>query len=166
MIDALTGQGRDVGQACLTLGVSRGGYYAWKGRPTPPKRLRRIWLANEIIEIHKASRGTYGEPRVTAETLCRRVEADVESSTQNEETVGGVNAETEKRSIRRLYIAEVKFQSVRQRNGWASKQALLRFSGLDYRRNHGLVRKNQIVTRLIRSQNREPAHQEFVVVCP
>ncbi|MBK5111517.1 MAG: IS3 family transposase, partial [Thermoleophilia bacterium] len=67
MIEALTGQRLDVGQACLTLGVSRGGYYAWKGRPTPPKRLRRIWLANEIIEIHKASYGTYGEPRVTAE---------------------------------------------------------------------------------------------------
>jgi len=67
VIEALTGQGLDVGQACLTLGVSRGGYYAWRGRPTPPKRLRRIWLANEIIEIHKASYGTYGEPRVTAE---------------------------------------------------------------------------------------------------
>ncbi len=67
MIEALTGRGLDVRQACLTLGVSRGGYYAWKGRPTSPTGLRRIWLANEIIEIHKASRGTYGQPRVTAE---------------------------------------------------------------------------------------------------
>ena len=67
MIEATGGQGLDVGQACLTLGVSRGGYYAWKGRPTAPNGLRRIWLANEIVEIHKASRGTYGEPRVTAE---------------------------------------------------------------------------------------------------
>jgi len=67
VIEALTGQGLDVGQACLTLGVSRGGYYAWKGRPTSPSGLRRIWLANEIVEIHRASRGTYGEPRVTAE---------------------------------------------------------------------------------------------------
>jgi transposase InsO family protein len=67
VIEATGGQGLDVGQACRTLGVSRGGYYAWRGRPAPPKRLRRIWLANEIIEIHKASYGTYGEPRVTAE---------------------------------------------------------------------------------------------------
>ena len=67
MIEATGGQGLDVGQACLTLGVSRGGYYAWKGRPTAPNGLRRIWLANEIVEIHKTSRGTYGEPRVTAE---------------------------------------------------------------------------------------------------
>ncbi len=67
MIAALAGQGLDVRQACLTLGVSHGGYYAWKGRPTSPTGLRRIWLANEIIEIHKASRGTYGQPRVTAE---------------------------------------------------------------------------------------------------
>jgi len=31
--------------------------------------LRRIWLAGEIAEVHKASRGTYGEMRVTAELL-------------------------------------------------------------------------------------------------
>ncbi len=67
MIAALAGQGLDVRQACLTLGVSRGGYYAWKGRPTSPTGLRRIWLANAIIAIPKAARGTYGQPRVTAE---------------------------------------------------------------------------------------------------
>ncbi len=61
MIEALTHQGLCVRQACLTVGVSGGGYYAWKGRPISPPGLRRIWLANEIIEIHKTSRGTYGE---------------------------------------------------------------------------------------------------------
>jgi putative transposase len=48
-------------------GVSRGGYYRWKDRPLSKTALRRIWLAREIIDIHKQSYGTYGVPRVTAE---------------------------------------------------------------------------------------------------
>lgn len=48
-------------------GVSESGYYAWKGRPDPPRTLRRIWLAGEIADVHKASGGTYGYMRVTAE---------------------------------------------------------------------------------------------------
>lgn len=67
MIDALTGQGIDVQHACRTLGVSPSGYYAWKGRPASPRKLRRIWLAGEIADVHKASGGTYGALRVTAE---------------------------------------------------------------------------------------------------
>ncbi len=67
VIEALTGQGINVSHACRVLGVSRGGYYAWRGRPISKTGLRRIWLAKEIIEIHKQSRGTYGVPRVTAE---------------------------------------------------------------------------------------------------
>lgn len=54
-------------QACRTLGVSESGYYAWQGRPDPPRTLRRIWLAGEIADIHKQSGGTYGALRVTAE---------------------------------------------------------------------------------------------------
>jgi putative transposase len=67
VIDALTGQGIDVQHACRTLGVSPSGYYAWKDRPTSPRQLRRIWLAGEIAGVHKASAGTYGALRVTAE---------------------------------------------------------------------------------------------------
>jgi transposase InsO family protein len=67
VIDGLTGQGINVQQACLTLGVSQSGYYAWKDRPDSPRALRRIWLAGEIADVHKASRGTYGALRVTAE---------------------------------------------------------------------------------------------------
>ena len=67
MIESLTGQGIDVRQACRVLGVSESGYYAWKGRPTSPRALRRIWLAGEIVTVHKASGGTYGAHRVTAE---------------------------------------------------------------------------------------------------
>ncbi len=60
MIEALTGQGIDVRRACRTLGVSESGFYAWKTRPASPRALRRIWLAGEIVDVHKASGGTYG----------------------------------------------------------------------------------------------------------
>jgi len=64
---SLTGQGANVRHACRILGVSESGYYAWKDRPDPPRTLRRIWLAGEIVDVHKASGGTYGALRVTAE---------------------------------------------------------------------------------------------------
>jgi putative transposase len=67
VIDSLTGQGLNVRHACRTLGVSESGYYAWKDRPDPPRTLRRIWLAGEIADVHRASGGTYGSLRVTAE---------------------------------------------------------------------------------------------------
>ena len=67
MIESLTGQGINVQHACRMLAVSQSGYYAWKGRPDSPRTLRRIWLAGEIAEVHKASGGTYGALRVTAE---------------------------------------------------------------------------------------------------
>jgi len=69
VIDSLTGQGANVRHACRMLGVSESGYYAWKERPDPPRTLRRIWLAGEIAAVHKASGGTYGAMRVTAELL-------------------------------------------------------------------------------------------------
>jgi putative transposase len=67
VIEALTGQGIDVRHACRILGVSESGFYAWKTRPASPRALRRIWLAGEITDVHKASGGTYGALRVTAE---------------------------------------------------------------------------------------------------
>lgn len=65
MIESLTGQGINVRHACRVLGVSESGYYDWKDRPDPPRTLRRIWLAGEIADVHKASAGTYGYQRVT-----------------------------------------------------------------------------------------------------
>jgi putative transposase len=67
VIDSLIGQGINIRHACRVLGVSASGYYDWKGRPDPPRTLRRIWLAGAIADVHKASGGTYGEMRVTAE---------------------------------------------------------------------------------------------------
>ena len=67
MIESVTGQAINVQQACIALGVSQSGYYAWKDRPDAPRTLRRIWLAGEIADVHKQSGGTYGALRVTAE---------------------------------------------------------------------------------------------------
>jgi putative transposase len=67
VIDSLTGQGIDVQRACVMLGVSSSGYYAWKGRPPSIRALRHLWLAGEITDVHEASAGTYGALRVTAE---------------------------------------------------------------------------------------------------
>jgi putative transposase len=67
VIESLTGQGINVQQACVVLAVSQSGYYAWRGRVDAPRTLRRIWLAGEIADVHKASGGTYGALRVTAE---------------------------------------------------------------------------------------------------
>jgi putative transposase len=67
VIQSLIGQGINVQQACIALGVSQSGYYAGKDRPDSPTTLRRIWLAGEIADIHKESGGTYGALRVTAE---------------------------------------------------------------------------------------------------
>jgi hypothetical protein len=70
VIDSLTGQGINVPHTCQTLGISESGYYACKDRPDPPRTLRRIWLAGEIADIHKASGSTYLAHRVTALRDC------------------------------------------------------------------------------------------------
>jgi putative transposase len=67
VIESLAGQGFDVQRACVMLGVSASGYYAWKDRPPSTRTLRHMWLAGEIAQVHKDSGGTYGVRRVTAE---------------------------------------------------------------------------------------------------
>lgn len=52
---------------CETLGVSRSGYYAWKGRPEAPRAAEDAELVDEIKAAHEASRATYGSPRVHRE---------------------------------------------------------------------------------------------------
>ena len=53
--------------ACELLDVSRAGFYAWKNRLPSATAIRPAWLTDVITEIHTASRGTYGAPRVHAE---------------------------------------------------------------------------------------------------
>jgi len=58
-----------VAALCRLLGVSRQGYYAYAGRP-PSSRLKRdMALQERVHEVHTASRGTYGSPRVHAALL-------------------------------------------------------------------------------------------------
>jgi putative transposase len=55
--------------ACRTLGVSASGFYAWRHRQSHPaaRTLADAALTETITQIHTASRGTYGAPRVHAE---------------------------------------------------------------------------------------------------
>jgi putative transposase len=57
----------DVAVACRLLGVSRSGYYEWKGRPESVRAVRDKELLKLIGQVHADSRGSYGSPRVTAE---------------------------------------------------------------------------------------------------
>lgn len=49
---------------CDVLGVSRSGYYAWKGRAPSARARRDDALRVAINHAHRRSRGTYGSPRV------------------------------------------------------------------------------------------------------
>lgn len=51
---------------CRVLGVSPSGYRAWTSRQPSSRAIIDVALLTEIREIHSASRGTYGAPRVHA----------------------------------------------------------------------------------------------------
>jgi len=60
---------------CQLLKVSRSGVYASRDR-APSKRARRAAeLSEQIAAAHRASRGTYGSPRVTVELKAQGVKA-------------------------------------------------------------------------------------------
>jgi len=52
---------------CRVLGVSRSGYYAWLQRAPSARSESDARLKARIGEIHEASRGTYGVPRIYIE---------------------------------------------------------------------------------------------------
>ena len=56
-----------VATMCRVLGVSPSGYYAWRSRGRSGRWRRDEELRGTIRTIHRASRGTYGVPRVHAE---------------------------------------------------------------------------------------------------
>jgi putative transposase len=58
---------------CRVLGVSTSGYYSWRGRPPSARQRADQELTTKITAIHRASRGTYGSPRVHAELADHRV---------------------------------------------------------------------------------------------
>ncbi len=49
---------------CATLGVSRSGYYDWLGRAPSQRAQANATLRTTIRELHAASLGTYGSPRI------------------------------------------------------------------------------------------------------
>ena len=51
---------------CRVLGVSRGGYYAWRNRSPSQRAEKDEMLTDRIKRIHAESKGTYGRPRVHA----------------------------------------------------------------------------------------------------
>ncbi len=56
-----------VAMLCRMLGVSKSGYYAWRGRPPSRRSRQDALLTEKIREVHSKSRETYGYPRVHAE---------------------------------------------------------------------------------------------------
>ena len=51
-----------VAALCRMLGVSKGGYYAWRGRPSSKRSREDITLTEKIREVHRRSREAYGSP--------------------------------------------------------------------------------------------------------
>ena len=49
------------------LGVAPSGYFYWRTRPPSIRQLRQGQLADLVLDIHRASNGTYGKRRITAE---------------------------------------------------------------------------------------------------
>ena len=54
---------------CRVLGVSASGYYAWQRRVPSARAKADAAIIERIREIHAASRGSYGVPRIHAELV-------------------------------------------------------------------------------------------------
>ena len=52
---------------CRVVGVSRTGFHNWERRAPSDRALSDAWLIEKIKQIHDASRGVYGVPRIHAE---------------------------------------------------------------------------------------------------
>lgn len=56
---------------CRMLGVTRAGYFSWRGRPISKRKTVDEQLGEEIEAIHGQSKGRYGVPRIHAELKAR-----------------------------------------------------------------------------------------------
>ena len=56
-----------VSTQCRVLGVSTSGFYAWLTRPLSKRRQADLKLSERIVALHRASRETYGRPRIQAD---------------------------------------------------------------------------------------------------
>lgn len=69
LVAELAAEGVSIKQACLSLGVSRSGFYDARARPPSARSIRHAWLTDQISAVHEASRQIYGAPRVRAELV-------------------------------------------------------------------------------------------------
>src|ERR1700744_709728 len=69
LVTELHADGVRVRQGCYSTGVSTSGFYEWKSRAPSARSIRHAWLTDLISQVHEASHGTYGQPRVRAELL-------------------------------------------------------------------------------------------------
>jgi hypothetical protein len=84
--------GHEVKLACRVLEVTRAGYYAFATRGPSPRAIRHAWLTDLITQIHAASRGTYGAPRVHAKAAL--------GSRHHRRAQRGRDADAPRRSVR------------------------------------------------------------------
>lgn len=54
----------NISKLCSLMEISKSGFYAWRNRPPSPRDQSDAELSKVILEIHAASRRTYGIPRV------------------------------------------------------------------------------------------------------
>jgi len=62
-----------VAMVCSLLGVSRSGFYAWRGRAPSQHAQQDERLRVQVREAHEGSRRTYGSPRVHAELATKNI---------------------------------------------------------------------------------------------
>ena len=62
---ALQEQGYRIGDLCAAFGVSRSGYHRWRTAAPCARACKDARLTEELRELHRQSRGTYGRPRLT-----------------------------------------------------------------------------------------------------
>jgi transposase InsO family protein len=67
LVQELAADGVHVAVACRVLHVSTSGFYEWRSRAPSARAVADAMLAEQIVEVHSLSRGTYGAPRVHAE---------------------------------------------------------------------------------------------------
>jgi len=58
---------------CALLDVSRGGYYAWRGRPPSEREMANEELYKKIKAVFDRAHETYGSPRVYQELKRRGI---------------------------------------------------------------------------------------------
>jgi putative transposase len=52
---------------CEVLDVAASGYYRWRAQPRSARAMEDERLAEQIVQAHRASRRTYGAPRIVSE---------------------------------------------------------------------------------------------------